>query len=378
MHILFQAGIKDIIKTVFEIPGWKTNRKIIVLISDDWGGVRIKSKEARENLIRCGIDMNSNRFDRYDTLESNKDLEYLFEILVSYKDCCGNHPVITAACNVANPDFKKIRDSGYKEYYYEPFTETLKHYPDHDKVYELYNTGIGLKIFHPEFHGREHLNIKLWLDNLKAGNELLIKSFDQEFWHLPGKYLLQSSHRSLGAAFDFESSDEIPWHKETVFNGVALFRQIFNYLPCLLVPPSQYFHKNLEQAIELAGCRMIDVPRLRKMPIGSGKFQTKVHFLGQKNKAGLRYLIRDAVFEPNLNDNSDGVQECLKGIGAAFRYKKPAIISNHRASFTGGIDIKNRDKGLRALKLLLNEILKRWPDAEFISAASLHKMIEEN
>ena len=30
---------------------------------------------------------------------------------------------------VANPDFSKIRDSDFSEYFYESFAETLKRYP---------------------------------------------------------------------------------------------------------------------------------------------------------------------------------------------------------------------------------------------------------
>ena len=70
--------------------GFKTDRKLILFTSDDWGGVRVRSKEARQNLIRAGIDMDSNRFDRYDTLESNKDLEHLFDVLLSHRDINGS------------------------------------------------------------------------------------------------------------------------------------------------------------------------------------------------------------------------------------------------------------------------------------------------
>ena len=59
----------------------------------------------------------------------------------------------------------------------------------------------------------------------------------------------------------------------------------------------------------------------------------------------------------------------------AFDSKKPAIISNHRAAFVGGIDVANREKGLKALDRLFSEILKRWPDAEFVSARDLGELI---
>lgn len=61
--------------------------------------------------------MDSNRFDKFDTLESNEDLEKLFDILLSFKDHNGNHPVITAVTNIANPEFDKIRENNFEHYF---------------------------------------------------------------------------------------------------------------------------------------------------------------------------------------------------------------------------------------------------------------------
>jgi len=76
-----------------------------------------------------------------------------------------------------------------------------------------------------------------------------------------------------------------------------------------------------------------------------------------------------------MSDTDDGLATCLSGIETAFKYRKPAIISNHRAAFVGGIDPANRDKGLSALNKLLKAIITQWPDAEFISAAELFQVM---
>ncbi|HSV87894.1 MAG TPA: hypothetical protein VLH61_04570 [Bacteroidales bacterium] len=366
---------KKISRHLVNIPGWCTSRKPIVFLSDDWGGVRVRSKEAREALIRAGLPMDRNRFDRFDCLESNGDLEGLFEVLLSHKDQNGNHPVITAVANVANPDFEKIREGGFSEYHYEPFTETLKRYPEHNSVFELYQKGIALNVFRPELHGREHLQVQWWLENLQSGHEAVRLAFEQGFWHLPGKYLTNPLHRGLAAAYDIASTEEVDPQKGIVADGAVLFNQIFGYNSELFIPPAQHYNQSLEQAIAAAGFKMIDVPRLRKMPLGDGKFKIKLHFPGQQNKSGLQYITRNAVFEPNMNEHSDGVNECLADIESAFCFKKPAIISNHRAAFTGGLDEKNQAKGLKALNRLLREILKRWPNAEFISAPRLFEIM---
>lgn len=367
--------MRSVLTALASIPGFSTKRKLIIFASDDWGGVRIRSAEARKLLLEAGVEMDGNRFDRFDMLESNEDLEGLFEVLLSHKDHKGNHPVITAVANVANPDFEKIKATGFSEYHYEPFTETLKSYPNHNRVFELYQKGIALNIFTPELHGREHLQVNWWLQNLQAGNKIVLKAFENEFWHIPGKHLLHPHQRSLAAAYDMLDKTEVKEQKQIVADGARLFSELFGYNATLFIPPAMHYHKNLESAVWETGCKMIDVPRLRKMPIGSGRSALRFHYLGQKSSFGLRYFTRNAVFEPNMHPNDDGVSTCMKGIETAFKYRKPAIISNHRAAFVGGIDPANRDKGLKALDKLLKMILNRWPEAEFISAAGLFQIM---
>ena len=101
--------MKNIIKKITAKIGYQTDKKQILLLSDDWGSVRIKSTQDQEALVKKGLIIN-NRFDQYDSLETNEDLELLFEVLTKYKDHHGNHPCMTAVTNVANPDFKKIKE----------------------------------------------------------------------------------------------------------------------------------------------------------------------------------------------------------------------------------------------------------------------------
>jgi hypothetical protein len=65
----------------------------------------------------------------------------------------------------------------------------------------------------------------------------------------------------------------------------------------------------------------------------------------------------------------------MKQIDTAFRWNKPAIISSHRVNFCGHIDPKNREKGLETLKKLLQEIVVKWPNVEFMSADTLGELV---
>ena len=103
----------------------------------------------------------------------------------------GKKPKITLNYVMANPDFQKIRESGYKEYFFEKFTETYKRACGGGKSLELIKKGMHLGYFLPQFHGREHVHVPFWLDQLHNGNEVYRAHLIQVFGEL-GRYLSRS------------------------------------------------------------------------------------------------------------------------------------------------------------------------------------------
>jgi len=87
------------------------------------------------------------------------------------------------------------------------------------------------------------------------------------------------------------------------------------------------------------------------------------------------HIVRNVVFEPTRDPNFNAEDFAMRQIEVAFRMKKPANISSHRVNFSGHISPVNRTMGLAALKGLLDKIVARWPEVEFISAGELAKMI---
>jgi hypothetical protein len=132
----------------------------------------------------------------------------------------------------------------------------------------------------------------------------------------------------------------------------------------------------LEGELSDLGIKYIDRPRSLNRHLGSGKYQLEKHKLGDGDV--LKELVRNVVFEPTTSRISDWVNFTFKQVEAAFRMKKPANISSHRVNYCGHIDPKNRELGLTALKQLLDKIVKRWPDVEFISADQLGDIISES
>jgi hypothetical protein len=357
---------------LINIPGWRTERKILVIESDDWGSIRMPSCEVYKKLISKGLDITGSDYNRLDTLESNDDLTLLYEILYSHNDSVGNHPIITANVVVGNPDFQKIRLSDFSNYYFEPVTETLKRYPNHDKVEVLWKQGNFDGIFHPQFHGREHVNVVRWMNALITKSEEIMFTFDN------GTTFSGDGDYNFMEVLDYNKPDDLEKMKESLAEGLNLFEKIFGFGSKSFIPPCYTWDSEIEETLYVKGIRYIQGLTVQLVPTGNfGNYRRKYHFLGKRNAFGQYFLIRNCFFEPSLSKNSDPVGDCLNRINIAFRWRKPAVISAHRINFIGSLDEKNRSNNLKLFNDLLNSIIKNWPDVEFMTSDQLGDMISE-
>ena len=81
--------LKKITKTLSNLPGWRTSRKIVVIESDDWGSIRMSSNESYNALQKAGLSLDKGagaRYNKYETLASKEDLQHLFDFLKSAKE----------------------------------------------------------------------------------------------------------------------------------------------------------------------------------------------------------------------------------------------------------------------------------------------------
>jgi len=373
---LIRAKLSPYVKN---LGGWRTNRKIIVIESDDWGSIRMPSREVYEKCLKAGYRVDKIAYERYDSLASDDDLELLFETLHAFKDRAGNHPVITANALVANPDFEKIRRSGFREYHYEPVTETFKRYPRHSRSFALWNEGKDKGLFLPQSHGREHLNVSMFMNALQKGDKDVLFGFEQG---IPGM-IPHGESRAGGNTYveSLKYSDEKDKEKklEIILEGLNLFEQLFSYRSESFIPPNYLWSGDYDESVTREGVLYYQGNRKMKEPEFDGTVTYHKHSLGNANRFGQRYLVRNAVFEPSLFKMkiSDPVSHCLNQVSAAFRMKKPAVICSHRINYVGFIDPDNRDRNLKMLRELLMQILERWPDTEFMTSVQLGNLISE-
>lgn len=366
---------KTFFRNLSNLPGWWTNRKIIVFESDDWGSIRMPSRKTFELLKAKGVDVtsgDSQRYNSFDTLATANDLSALFETLQSVKDKNDNPVVFTPMSLVANPDFEKIKESDFSSYFYESFTETLKRYNRED-AFTLWQEGIQKQLFVPQFHGREHLNVQVWMRALQNKDKDTLLAFEQGMWGFKNKL---PHGITFQAAFDLELTKDIEYQKSVIAEGLSLFEQLHGSKAAFFVPPNGPFNEKLEEAASLNGIQYMSASKIHNEPQGNGQFKKRFHWLGQKNKYGQRYITRNAFFEPS-QPGKDWLDSCLKDISTAFKWYKPAVISSHRVNYVGAINPENRDNGLNQLKQLLKEITQKWPDVEFMTSAELGEQISK-
>ena len=126
----------------------RTNKKIVVIESDDWGSIRTSNREAYDTLLQDGYDMSKSPYT-LDALESNEDLTELYSVLNSVTDSQGNPACFTANMIMANPDFIAIEKNNFSKYVYETVDKTLDKYEGRDKVRELWKQGMANKSVFP-------------------------------------------------------------------------------------------------------------------------------------------------------------------------------------------------------------------------------------
>jgi hypothetical protein len=356
------------------IGGWTTNRKLVVFSVDDYGSVRLHSNQALSLLTAAGISPQK-RFDKLDCLENRRDLEGLYSTLRSAKDRNNKSAVFTPYALPCNINFDATLDSYSKSYVSETTVETFHNLAATEEEYkgawECWQQGIQEGLMAPEFHGREHFNLDIFNELLDSQDTHLLLALKNR------SYITLPSHSKFPfgwtAAYANRGAEEIARFSDIILDGIKKFEEVYQKKPSVFTPPAQQFPVALDQEVLNWPITAMDRPFVSKRELEG---RSKKYFFKQKKlDNGLVHMVRNVVFEPNMNPSFNAVDFAMKQIEVAFRLNKPANISSHRVNFSGHISQENRTLGLNALKQLLKKITARWPEVEFISAGDLAKMI---
>lgn len=375
MSLLYKIERK-LAKNYVNFRGVSLHKKYVVFESDDWGAIRTPDKASYDRMLKAGIQMDTDYFDKFDSLESAKDLEELFEVLQSVKDSNGKPAVITSLAIMGNPAFERISANGKTHYEFETVLETYNRHPWTEQSFNLVKEGIKAGVYYPQFHGREHFNVKRWLKAISESTEKENIAFDNQAV-IVSRMATDPKRFNLDyfPAFDFDDYSEMNQLKVIMEDGLKLFVKTFGYNSVSFCPPCGIIHDDLFCTAAENGVMGIHSGQ-HFIPQGKGILPKRVdHFWGEKTINNQIYWRRNCTFEPAKNHNLDWVDSCLAEMEIAFRWGKPAVINSHRVNYIGTLDSFNREDTLRQLKRLLNEIVRRWPDVEFINSEQLYYVL---
>jgi hypothetical protein len=358
--------------------GWKTDKKIVVFESDDWGSIRMPSKNVYNKLVNSEVINRNDVYANYDSLECNSDVELLINLLSQFKDSKDKHPVFTLNFIMTNPDFEGIQESSFKEYKYIPFYDYYSLYPEHADVFNLIKDGIERKVFAPEYHGREHVNVQRWLKHLTSGYKPALIAFNENCFHFKTSRSF-SKGKSIFATLDFDDKNDTFLLDESLSDGINLFVSCFNKSPKSFIAPNYIWANITESHIKGLGIETIQGTKYQNVPIvNSSNYKRSYRFTGSTNSSGLINTVRNCFFEPTSTRNGmSAINTVLSQIDNAFYWKTPAIISTHRLNYIGALHPENRTENLKLLSVLLSEITRRWPEVEFLSSTELARLIKK-
>jgi len=243
--------------------GWKTNRKLLAFSVDDYGNVRVDSKKALQNISKKNPNK-AERFDLFDTLETREDLEMLYDVLDSVKDKNGKYAVFTPYSLSCNIDFEQMKEVGYEAYQYEllpvTFDKLSSFQPNaYEGAWALWKEGIEKGLMRPEFHGREHFNLKVFEEKLSKRDPALMVSLENRSLANIGP----SGYSSIGwtAAFSFwDPVKDTKRFPEIIKGGLDAFEKVYGYKSKVFTPPAQQFPVHLEGELKNWGLEALDRP----------------------------------------------------------------------------------------------------------------------
>lgn len=366
-------SIKDRVETAYcQYKDFRTSRHIVVFESDDWGSIRMSDKKAWDELLSLGYAVDKRPFERYDTLESAEDLEALFNVLSKYKDCKGNHPIITANMLMANPDFEKVEKSGFQEYYYEPIASTYERYFGNTKALDLLRQGFECGVFMPQCHGREHFNVVQWMRGLQKDDDDLLTAFRYGMCGIAPKSHPEQGNLLMKALFA-ETEEEQRNVDVIVKESLQMFEQMWGFKSKSFIAPCYCWSESTEKALADSGVGLIQTARKKKPAYRSTQ---KYYYSGQLNKYNQIYSARNCTFDPATNSNEGTMNVLLQQVENSFSNRKIAVICTHRINYVSGLNEQNRNNTLSLLDVFFKVIIGKYPDVEFLSSDKLLNILK--
>ena len=109
---------------------------------------------------------------------------------------------------------------------------------------KLWKEGISNRVFVPQFHGREHLNISVWMNALRSKDSETLMAFNEGMWAFVPRNSFYTG-LEYEAAFQLSELSKLEEHIEILKDGLGLFEKLLGYKAEYFVPPNGRINNNL-------------------------------------------------------------------------------------------------------------------------------------
>lgn len=287
-------------------------------------------------------------------------LDELAALLSQQQDSVGRAAVVTADMVLSVPDAGRLRTEG----------EWQRRFLDSDfpQMYAAFRRAQAAGVLVPQLHAIEHCHAE-GLVALAAAGDPRLAVLDDDPERVDWERLdspLQAHHvdctvlpsRPLPASIQ----------QTQVADAVAHFSRLFGFAPRSAVAPCYLWDDTTEDCWAAAGVAYVQTAGYRcpgRAADGSYR-QDRLLRLGDAGRGGLRYLVRNCMYEPVDGRGADG---CIIAARQALAEAAPIVISTHRYNYTR--DLAAHRASLAGLERILDWVRQHVGPHCFLSSPEL-------
>jgi len=341
-------------------PEFSFDRPLVLLQSDDWGRVGVRDREGYELLRASGIRLGERPYDFY-TLETAEDVIALHDMLKSHRDSTGRSPCLVMNFVMANLDFPKIAESGFRQIHLLPLAQGVPGKWKRPGLFEAYRQGAADGVFYPALHGLTHFcspAVEYSLGENGERGELLRTLWKAEtpyiYWRMPWVGYEYCNSEKPKAGF---LSAEV---QETLIRRAAEgFARFFSVFPASACAPGYRANRDTHETWSKWGIHVAQN--------GSGA-PLPPHF----DECEILNLHRTIDFEPAQRGLP--IDKYVELADDCFARGVPAILSVHSINFHSSL--RNfREPTLRTLDRFLSALEAKHSDLLYLHYQDLYKIV---
>lgn len=333
--------------------------KVLIFQSDDWGFSRTNHNDDSIAFLKS-INLQNLPYNSIDGLENVDDLKNLQSLLESYKDQNGIKPIFTLNYVTSNPDFQRIEENNFSNYYRIPIATSN----NHADLKEFWSS--SYEVFDIQHHGLDHLNVSEWMNQLRS-KSIYLNGFKHKLIEFNNPKVDNNKMVALRGMGIQES-------KEYFKLGIDTFIDFFSVEPISFIPPNYWLDTRLLNTIEQTNFLSMQGMKYRFSARNKSYQKIKRKNGYSEGQSKLISLVRNIQLEPTLQPNKsveEIVKSAIESLRVAYYFGQPAIVDTHRINYTSRNLKSNKERGLEVLDLFLKETLRLFPEVQFWSTKQI-------